>query len=429
LWASFIIVVGPYTPRSDQAEYSSAGHRWADGLGLTHPGGTIYVHTHPPGYALFLGIIYATGGGDAAVRWVQLAMALATLTLAAAMARRFFGDAVHRAALIAGGAYLPTAFYVSQLLSEILFTFLLVVGVYLLVVGAARERAAWLHLLAGVAFGLAGLTRGVALAVAVAVAVTVLTISGVPRLRRWGRVAVFGVGVVAAVAPWSLHVYRTTGRAVLVDTKSAEVLYRGNNPGTPLHHAWDIIDGLAKCMIPASTVGVADRYDRSRIYTRAAFRYMADHPFLTALRFGSKFADMWEAERLFIGDYRAGFLTNALEPLVRVYIFAEIAASAAALAAFWVAVALMPGSRWRRLTLAVVWCTAAAYAITIAHPRYNYPLMVLGAPALGYFFAEVIPRLRKKDYAPRRLVPAGAAVVFLVVVWARMVWLYVAYGS
>jgi hypothetical protein len=138
---------------------------------------------------------------------------------------------------------------------------------------------------------------------------------------------------------------------------------------------------------------------------------------------------MWEVERLFMGDYRAGYFPNAPEPLIKVFIYAEIAASAAALAAFWIAVALMSGSRWRRLTLAVVWCSAAAFAITIAHPRYNYPLMVLGAPALGYFFAEAIPGIRKRAYPARRLVPAGAAALFLVAVWVRMVWLYAAHGS
>jgi hypothetical protein len=55
--------------------------------------------------------------------------------------------------------------------------------------------------------------------------------------------------------------------------------------------------------------------------------------------------------------------------------------------------------------------------------------MVLGAPALGYFFAEVIPGLRARAFSKRRLAFAAATVVALALIWARMAWLYVAYGS
>ena len=428
VWALFIIVIDGYLLESDEAEYSLTGRRLAAGLGLTDRGGGLYVHDHPPFYPIFLGGVYALGGGEAAVRWAQLSLALLTLVLVFMTARRVFGAAVARATLLAGAAYLPTAFYVTQLLSEVLFTLFLVLGVYLLLAGSeGGRRRWWLYLAAGVAFGVAGLTRGVALAAALAIALLLLLRRRMPG-RRWVSAA-FAVGVAVAVLPWSVHVYAETGRPVLVDTKGPDILYRGNNPGTPMHHAWDIIDGSAGYIVAPEGVGAAGVFGRSQVPGVAALKYMAAHPFQTSLRFASKFADMWEVERCFVGSWRQGFLPNASAPAVYIFMAADVAASAAALALFWFTITLMGKSLWRGLTLAVVLSTAAAYALTLAHSRYNYPLMVLGVPATGYFFVETLPRLRVGAIPRRRLLLAGAAVGVLVLIWARMVWLFVTRGS
>jgi hypothetical protein len=429
VWASFIFIIDGYPLKSDEAEYDLTARRLAGGLGLTDRGGSLYVDTHPPFYPIFVGGVYALGGGPVAVRWAQLALALATLVLVYLTARRVFGGDVARVSLLVGGAYLPTAFYLTQLLSEVLFTFFLVLGVYLLIAASARGRRAWcVSGVAGVAFGVAGLTRGVALAAALAVALLLLWRRDIPG-RRWASAAAFSVGVAVAVLPWSGYVYGETGRPVLVDTKSSDVLYRGNNPGTPMHHAWDIIDGSAGYVVPPEGLGPGSVHSRSRILGVAALKYMAAHPFQTALRFASKSADMWEVERCFVGSWRQGFLPNAPAPWIYFFIAAEAAASAAALALFWFTITLTGKSLWRGLTLAVVLSTAAAYALTIAHSRYNYPLMVLVVPVIGYFFVDVLPRLRARVIPRRRLLLAGVPVAALVLVWARMVWLFVARGS
>jgi len=427
-WAAFAVAVGDYPPVSDQREYHRAGTRLAAGLGLTYPNGTLYVHSHPPLYPIFLGLIYAAGGGAVAVRAVQLALALATLALAYLTARRAFGVRVARASLAAGALYLPTAFYLSQFYSEILFTFLLVAAAYLFLIGLESRRGLGVCLAAGVLFGAAGLTRGVALAAAAVLAFYMLIRRGPALGRRAAKAGALALGVAAAVAPWSVYVWRETGRAVLVDTKSAVVFYYGNCENTPLHHAWDIVDGGGFAQ-PAGIEQGRDRFESSRLYFAGALRYIAGHPGRTALLFVSKFADTWEVDRMFAADYRAGYLPGARKPFIYACLAAELAASAAALAAFWVALVLMPASGWRGLAWAVTLSTAVAYAATLSHPHYHYPLMVLGAPALGYFFAEVLPGLRARIFSRRRLALAAAAVAALAVIWIRMVWLYVGYGS
>jgi hypothetical protein len=389
----------------------------------------LYVNTHPPLYPVFLGGIYAIGGGPAAARAAQGALALATLVLVYLTAGRVFGGGAARVAVVAGAAYLPTAFYVTQLLSEILFTFFLVLGVYLLVAAPARGLRAWVtDGAAGAAFGAAGLTRGVALAAALTVALVLLARRDAPG-RRWAPVVAFAAGVAVVVSAWSGYVYGETGQFVLVDTKTPDVLYRGNNPGTPMHHAWDIIGGSAGYVVPPEGLGPGCAHSLGRILGVAALKYMVTHPLQTALRFISKFADMWEVERCFVGSWRQGFLPRAPTPAVYFLIAAEVAASAAALALFWFAITLTGDSRWRAVTLAVVLSSAAAYALTIAHPRYHYPLMVLGAPVIGNFFADVLPRLRKGAIPRRRLLLASVPGAALALVWARMVWLFVTRAS
>ncbi len=429
-WGSFIVVGGEIKPASDQREYYSAAMRFAKGLGLTHPGGELYVHTHPPLYALFLGAVYRAGGGNVTARFVQLALALATLALVFLTARAAFGARVARATLLAGAAYLPAAFYATQLLSEILFTFFLVSAAYVLY-GAMKKDGAgvWRYAVGGVLLGLAGLTRGVALTVAVGLALYILLRRGSPLRRRVAAVAILGAAVVAAVAPWSAYVYARTGRFVLLDTKSSAVFYYGNGVSTPDHHAWDITHAGSPFVPPPGIAEVEDRFEHPRIYRAAALEYIKTHPARTFARFWSKAADMWEPERLFFGSYRGGYLPNARRPIIFGYIGAEVVASAAALLLFWAAVPLMPRSTWRGLTLVVVLCTSLAYAATVAHPRYNYPLMALGMPAVGYFFAEALARVRAGAYSRRRLAFAAALVGVLILIWVRMVWLFVARGS
>jgi len=429
VWASFVFVTGHARLASDQREYYSAGMRFAKGFGLTHPDGGLYVHTHPPLYAVFLGLVYAAGGGNAGVSLVQLALALATLVLVYFTARSAFGAGVANATLLAGAAYLPTAFYAAQLLSEVVFTFFLAAAVYLLFFNLNRHGRLWLYAAAGVVFGAAGLTRGVALTVALGLALYVLLRRGSPLGRRVAAAAVLGAGVVAAVAPWSAYVYARTGRFVLLDTKSAAVFYYGNGVSTPDYHAWDITHAGSAFVPPPGIAETGDRFEHSRIYFAAALDYIAAHPVKTFARFWSKLADMWEPERLFFGGYRGGDFPRAREPWIWAFIAAEVAASAAALLLFWISVALMPGNLWRGMMLVAAAATSAVYALTIAHPRYNYPLMVLGAPALGYFFADVIPLFRRGAYSRRRLALAGVAAAALLLIWARMVWLYVARGT
>jgi len=427
----FLWVIGVNPPSHDAAEYDRAAARLAAGLGLTYENGRLSVDSHPPLYPVFLGGVYAVGGGAGGFRLVQLCLALFTLVLANLAARPYLDAAAARAALVAGAFYLPWAFYATQLMSETLFTFLLAGGVFLYLRGAARDKGG-LSLLgaAGLAFGLAALTRGVALVNAAGLAVPLLFAgrSGAWR-RRLGKLAVFGGGVAAVVASWTVYVYARTGHVVVIDTRSAEILYLGNNAATPLHHAWDITSSNMAVAPAQIREGAFDRFGAAPIYRREALRYMAAHPGRTFTLFLGKAADFWEGERLFVGEYRAGLLPRAREPFVRLAAGAEIAASAAALLLFWVGMALMPGNKWRALALNLVATTVFSYALTLSHPRYHFPLLVVGMGAVGYALTHGAGGLFRREAPRRRLVWASLAAAGLLAVWVRMLWLYVARGS
>ena len=142
---AFVLALADAPLNADEAEYVTAARRLAGGLGLTAPGGQLYVHRHPPGYAAFAAAIFYVGGDVLGVRLAQAVLAVLTLGLVYATARGEFGPKIGAAALLAGALYLPAAYYSTKVLTETLFTFALVLGIYLLARGtrgAPRDR--WL---------------------------------------------------------------------------------------------------------------------------------------------------------------------------------------------------------------------------------------------------------------------------------------------
>ena len=426
---AFYLALGPYRLQGDEEEYKLVAGRLAAGAGLTNPGGSLYCHEHPPLYAAFMGAVYALAGAprDDVVRGFQLALAFGTVLLAAAAARRYYGERVAAATLAAAVLYLPTYFYALQLLSEILFAFLLAAGVWLLLRGADAKSARTYALCAagGFAFGLAGLTRGVGLACALGAAAWLFLQSGAGAGRRFLRVVAFAAALAAAVVPWSAYAYSRVGHLLITNTEAGEVAWKGNNPATPLHHPWHV---TTRSVPPPGSGGGEDVFALSRICAAGALAFAREHPALTAARAALRALDLWEPERLFLGGYRWGDYPHGRAPFIQGLIGLEVAVSAAALLLFWVGLVLMPGGRWRSLLLVLVAATTAAYALTVAHPRYNYPLLVVGAPAIAYALAEGWRGVRERRYSRARVAAAAVAVAALLAVWARAAWLFLARG-
>ncbi|EFO79760.1 hypothetical protein OSCT_2445 [Oscillochloris trichoides DG-6] len=142
-------------------------------------------------------------------------------------------------AAILGAIYLPFATYPQLILSETLFTSLLLGSLVALARWAQQRDWRWL-IIAGLLLGLATLTRGLTLGFVPLVLLWV----GLQAKRQWlSAVAILAVTFTCILAPWSLYASRTYGGMVLVDTTGAfnlalgaRTAYDGGRSDAPLRN-------------------------------------------------------------------------------------------------------------------------------------------------------------------------------------------------
>lgn len=196
-------------------------------------GNRLSIFYHPPLYPLFLLWFFKIFGVSfPALQAFQAFLGLFTCGLVFLLGRRVSGE---RAGLIAAFAYAVSFRPVrmpAELLSETLFTFLLISAVWAFIralgtgpapnqtlkpgwPGALRENI-W-PALAGILFGLAGLTRAVILGLPFLLAVYFLAArykeTGIRSLLRpAGSALIFLMAFAFTLAPWANLVYKLSGR-------------------------------------------------------------------------------------------------------------------------------------------------------------------------------------------------------------------------
>ena len=166
---------------------------------------------YPPGYSLFLAAILAvTDGSTAAAMFVQHLLGLAAGVLVYLIGRRLFGPLVGLVAALLTVLDAELALYEHMVMTETLFTCLLVGAIGLLVFGVARYpwQAAFGF---GLLLGLATLVRPVGLSLPLVLLVVPAAVSFGKRLRLTG-VAVAGAAMILLpVMLWNACTYGLFG--------------------------------------------------------------------------------------------------------------------------------------------------------------------------------------------------------------------------
>jgi 4-amino-4-deoxy-L-arabinose transferase-like glycosyltransferase len=186
------------TGQVDTVDFYSAGHN------LVHSGEFQLPLKRAPLYPLFLsGIIATVGPTLETMALVQHALGLGSVVLVYLLGALAFGRGT--GLLAAAGAALngPVLLMEHTILSEALFTPLLLAGLLLLLLGLRSGRYV-LFLLAGLALGLGALTRPVAQAI---LPLAVAAIAFQPRAWRSRLMfsCMLGVGFLLVVGPWLLR--------------------------------------------------------------------------------------------------------------------------------------------------------------------------------------------------------------------------------
>ncbi|MFQ5610896.1 MAG: glycosyltransferase family 39 protein [Anaerolineae bacterium] len=229
----------------------------------------------PVGYPAFLGLLFTVFGPSLLVAKIaNIFLYAGVLLLSYHLAKRLFNsELVGRSTLLILSFYPDHIAYSSLLASEILFLFLLLLGVTLLL--AARQRF-WLGLPSGLVFGLACLVKPQAVFIP-AIVFAVWFISQIRQGALWKLVS---LGVLVHIilgltlSPWLVRNYIIFNDFVFISNNGGYNLLVGNNPYATGAYVFN--DEIVSMLSDASTE--SDRDGKAR---QLAVDYLRSHPFET----------------------------------------------------------------------------------------------------------------------------------------------------
>jgi 4-amino-4-deoxy-L-arabinose transferase-like glycosyltransferase len=226
----FVAIVAVHPDRmwlNDSASYLRPAVNLLAGHGFSQSESPPFVPdtVRTPTYPLFLvGLFAVAGRAPLAIALAQMALSAVTAVLVYVIGRRLLRE---RQALIAGLLFslaLGPVVYSVLILSETLFTFMLVAWMALLLVCRHRGGVGW-AIAAGVAGGLAVLCRPIAVLLPLPAAMLVIAGSRQRRRRHVAIALVFVVTVAAVIAPWVARNRRVLGFTALSTVAEYNLLY------------------------------------------------------------------------------------------------------------------------------------------------------------------------------------------------------------
>lgn len=311
---------------NDPTVYDFLAHQIAEGHGYSRPTGEPFAY-YPVAYPATMGGLYwlldHTFLPDNYVRASKMMNAVfgaLTVLMVYLLALRLFD---RRVGLLAAGvlAFFPSqVFYTGTLLSEPLFTMLVVAGMLVLLWKPWRSDGveAWRLAAFGLLMGAATLTRAITLLVPVVLAlVWLFTLR--PRWKALTQAGVVALGIAVFVVPWSVRNSVKLGEPILISTNAGDDLCIGNFAGAPGHFVLSgpCFEGFEN--LPPKELEV----QRNREGLERAIRFAVDHPLEEARLVLKKayyllykdddglFAAESYGHDFFIGEYLRGVLSFA----------------------------------------------------------------------------------------------------------------------
>jgi 4-amino-4-deoxy-L-arabinose transferase-like glycosyltransferase len=409
----------------DEQQYSQIAASIVAGDGFARAPGQP-TSLRPPLYPALLAAIWSVAGtrNFQVVRAFQVLLALATTAVVYLLGARMYDDRIGRYAAAMTWLYPSLVFFNFLILTETLFTFLLVTFVLLAVslVQAPRSSTA---LGCGIVLGLAALTRSVLWPVPLVLCPLLLVMIPGPVARRMALPLVVFAGYAMVVAPWAIRNTRLQGVFTVVDTMGGMDLRMGNYEYTPDTRMWDAValrgpQSWVRGVTPDEPGGLITEGRKDKWAQSQALEYMRRHPGVTARRALIKFADFWGIEREFVAGVEHGLFKPPQ--------WLQILGSAAVVGAFLAVCLLGAAGLWltppadRRLyvlTLLPIVLIVGVHTIVFGHSRYHLPLV----PILALYAAGLVGGIRTSIPSAHRIRLAGAVatIAVLLSIWIRQV--------
>ncbi len=225
------LVIGMEVPTqdtfSDWKEYDMVGLSVASGTGFTIFGQPYLIH--PPGYPLFLGILYLLFGHSyAAVKVAQSLLGALTCVVILLIGERLFTKRVGMVAAAIAAVYPHLVYYTGILMSETLFLFLSMLFLWALAMlreDFSLRRSAY----AGAVLGVASLTRPMLMFIP-ALLLFWIWIECRSSKRALVLTATLWLWMAVVILPWTVRNYVVTGSFVPIVATHWVTLYGANNP-------------------------------------------------------------------------------------------------------------------------------------------------------------------------------------------------------
>jgi len=409
----------------DEQHYSQIAENIAGGNGFAWgPGEPTSIR--PPLYPGLLAVVWTASPNNLqAIRVLQMLLTLATAVLVYRLGARIYDPTVGAWAAAATWLYPSLIFANVLILTETLFTFLLV-GFVLLAVQLVETPRLLTAFACGATLGLAALTRSVLWPLPLLLCPLLVVLIRGPLTKRLLVPAVLFAGYAVVVAPWAVRNTRLQHVFTVVDTMGGINLRMGNYEFTPDDRMWDAVSlggnqswvhGLSADLPgPSVTEGQKEKWAQ-----RKAIAYMRANPGNTLRRAAIKFADFWGLEREFVAGVQSGFYTPPtwFQLLATAAIMLSyVAVVTAAAAGIWIAAP----RDWRvhAIVLLPVLLIMGGHTIVFGHSRYHLPLIPLLAL---YASAAVVAAPWRLPRMVWSLPVAGAAVTVAVLlsIWVRQI--------
>jgi len=269
-----VLLIPVPDPFSDAGWYLSRAITLANNG--TYSEGGILTAYWPVGYPAFLALLFKIAGPSLlAARVANLVLAGASFWLLYRVVKRFIDDElVARGAVLLFTLYPNNAAYVSLLLTETLYTFLLLAASLLLL-----SRQNWLTAItAGGVFGLAILvkTQTMLLIPVLAFLASFDQWSFKDAYRAMVRSGTICLLALAVVVPWTLRNYAVFKTFVLVSTNGGMALLAGNNASVVGDYGSDFSPDDP--LLVQAQFSVEDQIGANRRASSLALKWIKDHP-------------------------------------------------------------------------------------------------------------------------------------------------------
>ena len=412
------------TPIEDEQHYAHLADNIEAGNGFAWAPGEA-TSIRPPLYPAMLAATWAAAGSRnlQVVRVAQIGLALLTAWLVYLLGARVYSPAVGRTAALIFWLYPSLIFFNFLILTETLFTFLLVAFLLSTVMLVQTPRAL-LAFATGAVLALAALARSILWPAPLLLCPLVIALIPGSLVRRVALSALVLVGYSVVIAPWAIRNTRLQGTFTVVDTMGGINLRMGNYEFTPDDRMWDAVSltgtkswvhGLSIEPGMPVTEGRKEKWAQ-----RKAIEFMVANPALTLRRSLIKFADFWGLEREFMAGVQQGMFAPPAwfsVPASAVILLGYVLVTVAGAAGIWLAA---PADKRLHIVLLLpLLIIMGAHTIVFGHSRYHLPLV----PILALYASALVVQWSPAFRVNRRpiLLGAAATVTILLSVWIRQV--------